>query len=150
MIIIQSSVFLVLIILQNAVKVKCFFSEKYGFMEILGGSMDATYVRIKSLCDEHGIKMSALASEIGVRSSVFTELKMGRTKQLSAKTLQAIANYFDISVDSLMPVDASEAVDMMRDEIFRKRRMLFDLSAKASPEELDTILRVVNALIAQP
>lgn len=112
--------------------------------------MDATYLRIKSLCDEHGIKLSALANEIGVRSSVFTELKMGRTKQLSAKTLRAIAAYFDISVDSLMPVPQEESVDYMRDELFRKRRMLFDLSAKASAEELDTILKVVNALIAQP
>lgn len=112
--------------------------------------MDATYLRIKSLCDEHGIKLSVLAGEIGVRSSVFTELKMGRTKQLSAKTLRAIAAYFDISVDSLMPVEQEETVDYMRDELFRKRRMLFDLSAKASAEELDTILKVVNALIAQP
>ncbi|MBQ3087419.1 MAG: helix-turn-helix transcriptional regulator [Clostridia bacterium] len=112
--------------------------------------MDATYGRIKSLCDERGIKLSVLAAEIGVRSSVFTELKMGRTKQLSAKTLQAIAAYFDISVDSLMPQSDDAQVDTMRDEMFRKRRMLFDLSAKASPEELDTILKVVNALIAQP
>ncbi len=112
--------------------------------------MDATYLRIKQLCDDRGIKLSVLASEIGVRSSVFTELKMGRTKQLSAKTLQAIAAYFDISVDSLMPVATEDAVDLMRDELFRKRRLLFDLSAKASAEELDTILRVVNALIAQP
>ncbi len=112
--------------------------------------MDATYSRIKSLCDERGIRLSVLAAAIGVRSSVFTELKMGRTKQLSAKTLQAIAAYFDISVDSLMPQEEESQVDAMRDEMFRKRRMLFDLSAKASPEELDTILKVVNALIAQP
>lgn len=112
--------------------------------------MDATYLRIKSLCDERGIKLSALAAAIGIRSSVFTELKMGRTKQLSAKTLRAIAEYFDISVDSLMPSAEQEPVDELRDEMFRKRRMLFDLSAKASPDELDTILKVVNALIAQP
>ncbi len=112
--------------------------------------METTYARIKSLCDNRGIKMSVLAAETGIRSSVFTELKMGRTKQLSAKTLRTIAAYFDVSVDSLMPEEASSDVELMCDELYRKRRLLFDLSAKASAEELDTILKVVNALISVP
>ena len=112
--------------------------------------MEATYARIKSLCDERGIKLSVLSAETGIRSSVFTELKMGRTKQLSAKTLRTIAAYFDVSVDSLMPTAQTDGVEEMRDELFRKRRLLFDLSAHANEQELDTILRVVNALISQP
>ena len=44
-----------------------------------------TYEIIKQLCDENGIRLSVLASGIGVRSSVFTELKMGRTKKLSVQ-----------------------------------------------------------------
>lgn len=111
--------------------------------------MEATYDRIKELCESRSIKVSALAAQIGVRSSVFTELKMGRTKQLSAKTLRAIAAYFDVSVDSLMPQPQDSDVELLRDELYRKRRLLFDLSEKATAEELDTILRVVNALIAQ-
>lgn len=110
--------------------------------------MESTYERIKSLCDTRGLKMSALAAEIGIRSSVFTELKMGRTKQLSAKTLRCIAAYFDVSLESLLPGQEDAGVDAMCDELYRKRRLLFDLSAKASADDLDTILKVVNALIS--
>ncbi|MBQ6862875.1 MAG: helix-turn-helix transcriptional regulator [Clostridia bacterium] len=110
--------------------------------------MESTYARIKNLCDNRGIRMSVLASDIGIRSSVFTELKMGRTKQLSAKTLRSIAAYFDVSLESLLPESEDEQVDAMCDELYRKRRLLFDLSAKASAEDLDTILKVVNALIS--
>ena len=53
-----------------------------------------TYEIIKQLCDEKGIRLSVLASGIGVRSSVFTELKMGRTKKLSVSTLGKIADYY--------------------------------------------------------
>ncbi len=106
-----------------------------------------TYSIIKQLCDEKGIKLSVLASGIGVRSSVFTELKKGRTKKLSVATLEKIAAYFEVPI-SLLTAE-SESVEDMQNELFRKRKLLFDLSAKASSEDLDKLIKIVDALTEQ-
>lgn len=103
-----------------------------------------TYSVIKQLCDEKGIKLSKLSAEIGIRSSVFTELKMGRTKKLSIVTLQKIAAFFEVPIGLL--TDEGDAVESMQDELFRKRKLLFDLSAKASSEDLDKLIKIVDAL----
>lgn len=108
-----------------------------------GNIMD-TYSVIKQLCDEKGIKLSKLSAEIGIRSSVFTELKMGRTKKLSIVTLQKIAAFFEVPIGLL--TDEGDAVESMQDELFRKRKLLFDLSAKASSEDLDKLIKIVDAL----
>lgn len=114
-----------------------------------GGIMESTYDRIAALCAARGIRLSVMAQDIGIRSSVFTELKKGRTRQLSAKTLQKVADYFGVSTDSLLASDEKMS-DETRDELYRKRRLLFDMSANASPETLDTIIKIVNALVGQP
>ena len=106
-----------------------------------------TYEIIKQLCDEKGIRLSVLASGIGVRSSVFTELKMGRTKKLSVSTLGKIADYFDVPL-SLLTGDES-GTDEKQNELFRKRKLLFDLSGKASEEDLDKLIKIVDALIGE-
>ena len=111
--------------------------------------MDTTYTRISQLCAARGIRLSALAQDIGIRSSVFTELKKGRTRQLSAKTLQKVADYFGVSTDSLLETQGAAQADDVRDDMYRKRRLLFDMSEHASPETLDTIIKIVGALVEQ-
>lgn len=106
-----------------------------------------TYEIIKQLCDEKGIRLSVLASGIGVRSSVFTELKMGRTKKLSVSTLNKIADYFEVPL-SLLTGDGT-GTDEKQNELFRKRKLLFDLSGKASEEDLDKLIKIVDALIGE-
>lgn len=104
-----------------------------------------TYGRIKQLCDERGVSIAALAAGIGVRSSVFSELKMGRTKTLSVGTLNKIAEYFEIPPSVLIDDDAAR--DEKQEELFRKRKLLFDLAGKASSEDLDKIIRIVDAFV---
>ena len=104
-----------------------------------------TYAIIKQLCDENGIKMSVLASGIGVRSSVFTELKKGRTKKLSLSTMEKIAAYFEVPLSLLAGEESG--VEEKCNELFQKRKLLFDLSAKASEEDLDKLIKIVDALV---
>ena len=106
-----------------------------------------TYEKLQQLCRARGIKLSALAQETGVRSSVFTELKMGRTKRLSAATLQKLAEYFGVPAGSLL--DDPAAKDALQEEIFRKRMALFDLSEKATAQELDAVYRVMRMLVGE-
>lgn len=106
-----------------------------------------TYEIIKQLCDENGIRLSVLASGIGVRNSVFTELKMGRTKKLSVSTLSKIADYFEVPLSLLTGDDGG--TDEKQNELFRKRKLLFDLSKRASEEDLDKLIKIVDALVGE-
>lgn len=106
-----------------------------------------TFTRIKELCDEKGINISALAQGTGIRNSVFTELKKGRTKQLSAPTLEKIAAFFDVPVSVFFGDEPLDGAQEKQNELFRKRKLLFDLSARATEAELDQIIRIVDALV---
>lgn len=106
-----------------------------------------TYTKIKELCDSQGIRISALAQGTGIRNSVFTELKKGRTKQLSAPTLEKIAAFFKVPISVFFEESDGAPVEVMQNELFEKRKLLFDLSAKASEKELDQIIKIVDALI---
>ena len=102
-----------------------------------------TYNKIQALCEKHGIRLSTLAAQTGIGNSVFSELKKGRTKKLSEPTLRKVAQYFSVPVSYLL----DDAADDLQEELFRKRALLFDLSEKATQDELDTILKLVNALV---
>ena len=104
-----------------------------------------TYEKIKELCAEKGIRLSALAAGIGVRSSVFSELKSGRTKQLSVGTLTKIADYFAVPQSYFL--DSAEGADALQEQLFQKRKLLFDKSGRASAADLERILKIVDAIV---
>ena len=106
-----------------------------------------TYEKIQMLCDRRGIRLSTLSEETGVRSSVFTALKMGRTTKLSAATLEKLAAFFQVPPGYLM--DDPAAADEVQEEIFRKRMALFDVSEKASAAELDTVFKLMQYLVGE-
>ena len=105
-----------------------------------------TYLKIKELCEEKCVSVSALAGAIGVRSSVFSELKMGRTKQLSVVTINKIAEFFGVPTSYFF--EEALSADEKQEELFQKRKLLFDLSKKASSEDLDKIIKIVDALVS--
>ena len=134
-------IYFINIIIQFYVNVNLFKEKKSE-----NGKNMETYKIIKDLCDSRNIKMSVLAASIGIRSSVFSELKMGRTKQLSTATLQKIAAYFEVPLSTLVEEEFSP-VEEAQNELFRKRKLLFDLSQKASEEDLDKMIKIFGAII---
>ena len=70
--------------------------------------MSVLYDRIHSLCELKGVKDGTMCREANVPRSTFQELKMGRTENLSLKTLQKIADYFGVSVSELTGEDQKE------------------------------------------
>ena len=106
-----------------------------------------TYAKIRELCEERGMNIAALAKGTGIRNSVFTELKMGRTKNLSAATLEKIAAFFDVPVSAFFGESPRDGAEEKQNELFKKRKLLFDLSARATEEELDRIIKIVDALV---
>lgn len=64
--------------------------------------MGNLYDRISSLCSEKGIKPGRMCDTLGISRGNIGDLKAGRIKTLSAKTLTAIADYFHVTVDYLL------------------------------------------------
>lgn len=64
--------------------------------------MAQTYKIISDLCKDNGINITELCRNTGVSRGTMTDFKMGRSKSLSADTLDKIAAYFHVSVDYLL------------------------------------------------
>lgn len=60
------------------------------------------YNIIRKLCDDHSISLTQLARNVKISPSLFTELKSGRTKSLSAEKVAKIADYFGVSSDYIL------------------------------------------------
>lgn len=102
------------------------------------------YNKIHALCEENGIKTAELCRKAGIPKSTLTELKQGRTKSLSTATLRKIAAYFTVSLDYFeSPNEKSEPENSLE----AKRELLFELSKKATEEQLDIFLVMIKALV---
>lgn len=66
------------------------------------------YKSIECLCNEHNISITALCKATAISRSLMTELKMGRTKSLSSTNISKIANYFNVSIDTLVGNDSDK------------------------------------------
>ena len=64
--------------------------------------MNEMYSRIEALCKERKINMTQMCRETQIPRGNLTDLKMGRTAELSTKTLGKIAIYFDVSMEYLL------------------------------------------------
>ncbi len=105
------------------------------------------YEKIQELCENKGVRVAQLCRETGIPKSTISELKQGRTKTLSTQNLIKIAQYFEISLDYFD--DSIDGVDIKKDELFQKRKLLFDMSKKATEDQLDTFIVMFKALIEQ-
>lgn len=131
--------------------------------------MDDLYKWIEEKCGEKGIKISKLCSDIGIRQSVLSGLKYGRTKGLSVKTAGKLADYFDVDIVDLLDFanaenssgyydgwkDAMETYEIDPDlaqylDILKNRpemRMLFDVSKNATKEQIESIVHFIEGMI---
>ena len=59
-------------------------------------------------------------------------------------TLNKLAEHFGVPASYFLDEESAED---KQEELFRKRKLLFDLSGKASSEDLDRIIKIVDAFI---
>lgn len=64
--------------------------------------MSKLYEQIEQLCAKRGINITKLCKETGISRSALTELKKGRTQNLSSQNIYAIAQYFEIPPEYFM------------------------------------------------
>ena len=59
--------------------------------------------------------------------------------------LKKIAKYFNVSLDYFD--NTNDIVDIKKDELFEKSKLLFDMSKRANEEQLDAVISVVKSLV---
>ena len=72
--------------------------------------MGTMYERILSLCEQKGIRPGRVCADTGLSRGLMTDLKMGRTRELSAKNAKIIADYFGVAVGYLFGTENGPAV----------------------------------------
>lgn len=106
------------------------------------------YLRILELCHKKGVTGGKLATDIGISKGLLTDLKMGRRTGVSASTASKIANYFGVSVQSLLGQDvplsncAIESIAYNQYVEAKDRYLMIALFGEERPkEDLDEVLR---------
>lgn len=97
--------------------------------------MENLYNIIESLCAQNGISVTRMSAECGVSRSTLSELKTGRSKMPSIKTLSKIACYFTVDPAYLQKFASKESVDDISAGITHCQFCNFDYSIE-SPTDL--------------
>lgn len=63
------------------------------------------YNNIETLCKKRGVNVTTMCRDSGASRGSLSDLKSGRKQTLKYETLEKIANYFQISVESLVSGD---------------------------------------------
>lgn len=97
------------------------------------------YNNIENLCKKRGVNVTTMCRDSGASRGSLSDLKSGRKQTLKYETLEKIANYFEISVESLVSGDERQkekpnALDGIELEM-----------AKLSPEDVDLFKRILAA-----
>lgn len=76
--------------------------------------MPDLYNKITRLCESKGISGYRMCRDIGIQPSLLTDLKAGRQKSVTAEKARKIADYFGISVETLL--GGEDAAQRVTDE----------------------------------
>ena len=91
------------------------------------------YERIVDLCKQRDIRIADICRATGMRQSVFTDLKAGRSKTLAAHNLQRIADYFGVTVDFLLTGDSEPKAETVSDVLADAKRRLGSAAHNGEP-----------------
>lgn len=104
--------------------------------------MNEMYNRIEQLCEAQGINITQMCKEAEVARAPLTELKKGRTANLSAKNAEKIASYFGVSVGYLLGIDQQKKPTDQKADGLRNTNY-----EKLSPENRGVIDALIEKLL---
>lgn len=121
--------------------------------------MATVYERILELCQQKGVTPGKMCNDLGYSRNTMTALKTGRSTTLKLDKAQRIADYFGVSVDTLLGNEQREKPLVNGDEelteyleILKTRpemRMLFSLTKNATKEDVEKAVRIVEAALGK-
>lgn len=101
------------------------------------------------LLQENGLTPYKFSKLTGIAQSTLSDWKTGKSRPKPDKMI-IIADYFGVSVHYLEGEQENKNDDFIEnvaDELFKKRKLLFDKTAKATEEDMDKILKIVSTLM---
>ena len=100
-----------------------------------------------SLRKKKQVTQKEVADHIQVSRVTYTQYETG-TRFPSLAVIYRLADYFQVSTDFLLGREENPADNLsIEDELFRKRRILFDKSAKATPGDLDKVIKMLDIMM---
>ena len=111
------------------------------------------YDRFLELCTRKGVKPGRSCLEMGVSRSLASKWKTEHTEKPSVDVLEKMSSYFGIPIDRILADEETpETGDPELTEILEKMknrpemRMLFKLSADATPDDVRQAIKIIEAL----
>ena len=92
------------------------------------------YDRILMLCEEKRINITQMCKSAGVPRGILSDLKMGRKKSASPKTLSKIANYFEVTIDYLIGNEKSPQAERAGDLSLTERERRLIIAFREQPD----------------
>lgn len=108
--------------------------------------MSELYNKIETLCKAHEITITTMCKNAGVSRSSLTDLKSGRSKELSAVAITKIAKYFGVSIDYFIGEENGDKKSTPADDISKSAPEWID---QLSDTELVKVDEYVKFLISQ-
>lgn len=108
--------------------------------------MGNTYDTIFQKCKSQGITVGKMCSETGISQGVLSDLKKGRTKNLSANNLQKISEYLKCTVNELLGENISGPTTVSDDEAALDEELISRL-CELTAEELEKVDAYVRGLL---
>lgn len=113
--------------------------------------MSIMYERILHLCEQKGIKPGRICSDTGLSRGMMTDLKMGRTKALSAKNAKIVADYLGVSVDYLIGEaeinEQKEQPTVNLDGLSNNRKALVEYALSLTEDQAGRAYRILKAIV---
>lgn len=106
------------------------------------------YRNIEKLCNEKGIDVTTMCREAGVSSGSLSDLKTNRISSLSLKTINKIADYFQISVDEIQgknsPVKENKKTAKQDEKIILLARHLEEIPESDRKQLINTFQNTID------
>lgn len=112
------------------------------------------YDKYLDLCAQKGVSPSRAAQDAGISKSLITKWKQEKVGNPSPEVLRKLSAYFEVPLADLLDEEAkplvnNDAVLTEYLEALKTRpeiRMLFQLSKDATKEDVETAVKIIEAL----
>lgn len=110
------------------------------------------YNNIENLCKKRGVNMTTMCRDSGASRGSLSDLKSGRKQTLKYETLKKIANYFEMSVESLVSGNDGQkekpnALDGIElEKLSPARRALLEALDGMTEENIMKLVRIAQAV----
>jgi len=101
--------------------------------------------RLRYWLNLKGVSQQELCEYLNVSKSSVSLWCSGAKMPRMGK-IQAIADFLKINKSDLVDLPGN-SIEIVQDELFEKRKLLFDISNKADEKDLDKIINIVNMVV---